>query len=387
MCIALSPINTFATNHDNLFSTVEKVKEPTSLEKAINDFNVAIDTTVRPTIAGITTDKSGATKILDESKKNITSLFNGVSNGFITFEGFISEKKAIIKNLLKIKVASANKQALKNILDDNLSPSLISITNESKKTLIRIASRACADNIHSLNAETNCNLFVDFYSGVEFVGDDNFSEAFPRVGLRLRSEIYQFDQEFAPNNKMYQTHTPLRTQVILNLGLTAKNTEKTSIGTTTTLSGTKALEGRLGFQLDIIDFYKDNRNTHTLAILGEMGFFDPDEPREGKNGDIHKNHFAGLRLYYKAKSRFNGATLDFGWGMSEGFIKDKPRLKARGYIPYRISEDKNSKFLLPTKIFSAIEVDSDYGDGRDELKLIFGISIGMEQLFNSLGIL
>lgn len=170
------------------------------------------------------------------------------------------------------------------------------------------------------------------------------------------------------------------------MGLTAKNTEKNAtIGTTTTLSGTKALEGRLGLQLDIIDFYKNERHTHTLAILGEMGFFDPDEPKEGATGDIHKNHFAGLRLYYKANSRFNGATLDFGWGLSEGFYKEDPRLKARGYIPLRLSKNKKGRFS-DTKIFSAIEVDSDYGDGRDELKLIFGLSIAMDQLFSPLGL-
>ena len=384
----LLPTSSFAqtqakTKSTNLFSGNTKQKEPTSLEKAIDNFNKAMDTTVKPAIAKTATDKTGATTILDESKEKLTFLFKEVNNGFITFEGFKHEKKAIIENLKKIKVASKYQQKLIKILEDNLGPLLKIITDDSEKTLIRIASRGCEDDIHSLDAETNCRLFVDFYSGVEFVGNDNFSEAFPRVGLRLRSEIYQFKQNFTPNsNDMYQAHMPLRAQVILNLGLTAKNTQKASIGTTTTLSGTKALEGRVGLQLDVIDFYKDGRNTHTLAILGEMGFFDPDKPKAGATGDIHKNHFAGLRLYYKAKSRYNGATLDFGWGLSEGFFKEEPRLKTRGYIPFRLSKSNEGRFR-DTKTFSAIEVDSDYGDGRDELNLIFGISIGMDQLFDS----
>lgn len=77
-----------------------------------------------------------------------------------------------------------------------------------------------------------------------------------------------------------------------------------------------------------------------------------------------------------------------GWGISENF-SDNPdmRYKFRGYIPYHLP--KPAKLLLGIeahKLFAGFEVDSDFKDGADEVKIYFGVNFSMNSFVKSLGL-
>ncbi|MFQ5481376.1 MAG: hypothetical protein ACE5ER_01355 [Nitrospinaceae bacterium] len=235
---------------------------------------------------------------------------------------------------------------------------------------------------HKFNAETECPFYFDFYGGVELVGNDEFSEAFPRFGFRLRSKLLENEKIFGINLK--------RVHLIFDFGLTSRNVDGNPTGNKIVVEGKKALEGRGGFLVDLVDwntFYGgDDKNEHpaknTLSFIGELGFDSLDNltPDAGSTealgpSDLFQHHFAGLRLTYRGKARFNGSYMDLGWGVSENFkTNESTRFKVRGYFPYQLVKGSATKF------FGAMEVDSDFAKGADEVKLIFGLSLEINQV-------
>ena len=258
--------------------------------------------------------------------------------------------------------------------------------------------KQCEFGFGNSQAETNCDYYLDIRSGVEFIGDNDFEDSFPRIELRLLWRIFE-SREFesywkrkkndttlreskkAPDGT-HELFSPWRFQLNANGALTSRNQESatTGPGGLTTISGTKALEGNIGLQVDFLDIYRRDpwgtyNPTFTFAVLAEAGFFDPQDEIVNTDGDILKTHFAGLRLYYRGQNILNGASLDFGWRFNEAFDKQDPRTMFRGYIPFRITETN-------TKVFGAIETDT--GDGRDEIKLILGLSIPLDRVAGSI---
>ncbi|NIQ01019.1 hypothetical protein GWO43_11875, partial [candidate division KSB1 bacterium] len=83
-----------------------------------------------------------------------------------------------------------------------------------------------------------------------------------------------------------------------------------------------------------------------------------------------------------ANDRYNGAFFDVGWGVSENFTDNEDkRVKFRGYLPIRLKEKDATK-----KFFTSVEVDSDFQDGEDEVKLIFGLSVEFKEILNVLSL-
>ena len=236
-----------------------------------------------------------------------------------------------------------------------------------------------------MQAETNCRLFVDIRTGVEYLSEDDFSESFTRFELRLRWRIHEFnevpDPDPANNNlpegwdKNFKVFNPWRIQLNASGALTSVKS-KDAMGVD---EGAKALAARLGLQIDFLDFYERRDGKYfpnaTVALLLEGGFNDP---KSNVDNEVNADHFVGLRSYYRGESRFNGLSVDAGWGFSEQF-DNQDRVKVRLYIPYRFyAKEEGSNF----KIFGTVEVD--VGGGKDELKLILGASLPIIQITNGL---
>lgn len=274
----------------------------------------------------------------------------------------------------------------------------------------------CKFGFGNSQAETDCDFYLDIRSGVEFIGDNDFDDSFPRVELRLMwrlFEIREFEEywgnklkefkDFIKTNPnpteivkaeivkrehktkpdgTYEFFVPWRFQLNANGALTSRNKESatTGPGGLTTISGTKALEGYIGLQIDFLDIYRKNSSdmfdpTFSMGLLFEGGFIDPLEETNNTDGDLLRTHFIGSRMYYRGENVANGAYFDFGWRFNEAFDNQDPRRMFRAYIPFRITDTN-------TKVFGGIEVDA--GKGRDETKLILGLSIPLDRVVGSI---
>ena len=228
----------------------------------------------------------------------------------------------------------------------------------------------------SPQAETNCRAFMDLRTAVEYISNNDFSDSFARLELRFRYTFEEFwDKEININET--RDWFPGRLHIWVNGALTSRNTNlKSGTGEVTS---EKVVEGKLGLQFDVLDFYKKDDTKYfpeaSLALLVEGGFFDPTNDPNNDFTKLTANHFAGLRLYYRGGMAINGLSIDAGWGVSEFFENQDPRLKVRVYIPYRVSF-KNSPAYF--KVFGAIE--TDVGKDVDELKLILGLSLPTDQV-------
>jgi hypothetical protein len=285
----------------------------------------------------------------------------------------------------------------------------------------------CHNDMNDLQAETNCDFYIDLRAAVEYIGDNDFSDSFGRFELRSRWYIHEFGKSYSTVKENFAGDEERRSDfdlvgrfhVLLSGALTSRSTDKIS-GTGQSTSE-KVVEGRLGLQFDFFDFYRketeeealsrlkaeqekekkseklkeevkyEEKNTQprtripiptaTLAFLGEGGFFDPTNDPNNQFTELSANHFLGLRLYYRGRSRFNGLSLDAGWGVSEFFDNQDPRIKVRTYIPFRVFKEEGSGSNF--KVFGAIE--TDVGKGQDELKLIMGISLPIDQVAKGIG--
>jgi len=221
-------------------------------------------------------------------------------------------------------------------------------------------------------AETECSFYADFYLGLELIGSNEFAEGFPRAGLRLRSRLMDYDGGGGIH-------------LYTNFGITSRNVQNPD-STRVEVQGSKAIEGEGGLLIDIKPFSGKNNRVAFLGLLGfdsvedipvDPAVTDPDGP-----SDIFQHHFAGLRIYHTADDRYNGAYADVGWGVSENFQdNEEKRFKFRGYLPVKIAKDDSTK-----KFFAAVEVDSDFDDKEDEVKLIFGLSVEFKNILSALSL-
>jgi hypothetical protein len=228
--------------------------------------------------------------------------------------------------------------------------------------------------VDSSNSETECSFFADFYLGIELIGSNEFAEGFPRAGLRLRSRLIDYTGKEGGGVHLYT-----------NFGITSRNVQNPD-STAVTVEGSKAIEGEGGLLVDIKPFSGENNR---VAFLGLLGFdsvedipLDPAVMDPAGPSDIFQHHFAGFRIYHTASDRYNGAYADVGWGVSENFRDNEDkRFKFRGYLPVKITEGDSTK-----KFFAAVEVDSDFDSGEDEVKLVFGVSVEFTQILNTLSL-
>lgn len=343
------------------------------------------------------------TSKIKEAKRNLNALFdlhkkNNLEILHTNIDGMVADLIALGRELrpdfidLKWDAFEGFRKTLRKIMEDSPAKAQDYIRTALAIVPFRgsLASNTVDEckNLHGLQAETNCTFFVDIRAAVEFIGDNDFSDSFERLELRTRFFLAEFNRDLEKIEKTFEdrfeeseTDWVARFHVLLNAALTSRNTDRITPGK---LTSEKVVEGRLGLQIDFLDFYRKEDGkavpTHTLAFLGEGGFFDPTNDPNDDFTKLTANHFAGLRLYYRGKSRFNGATIDAGWGESKFFENQEPRLKVRTYIPYRVlDETSGSNF----KVFGAIE--ADIGKGRDELKLIMGVSLPIDQVAKGIG--
>lgn len=253
-------------------------------------------------------------------------------------------------------------------------------TNSSPASNTPSPSLSCEQNKGNLkqvnlkNAETECTIFADFYVGVELIGSNEFAEGFPRAGLRFRSRLVDYEGTQGGGLHVYA-----------NFGLTSRNVQNPD-SQALTVEGSKAIEGEGGLLIDIKPFSGDQNR---IAFLGVLGFdsvedipLDPAVMNPDGPSDIFQHHFAGLRVYHTGSDRYNGAYADVGWGVSENFRdNEEKRFKFRGYLPVKITKGDSTK-----KFFAAVEVDSDFDDGEDEVKLIFGLSVEFKQILSALSL-
>ncbi len=237
------------------------------------------------------------------------------------------------------------------------------------------ASGAKVDScLQRTDAETECDFYADFYGGVELIGSNEFAEGFARAGLRLRDRLVDYDENGG-------VHFYMR------FGLTSRNVQNRDETVTgpSKIEGRRAIEGEAGLLIDL-GFVELQNNR--LAVLGLVGFDSvrdiPQDTTATDFGpsDLFQHHFAGFRLYHTANDRYNGAFFDVGWGVSENFTDNEDkRVKFRGYLPIRLKEKDATK-----KFFTSVEVDSDFQDGEDEVKLIFGLSVEFKEILNVLSL-
>lgn len=407
----ITNINNFkgiATNKINYLRTHQLYSINDDFKRILEDFasnslNIQNISTASP--AQATTILSALTTANPRDLKNkLMNLFNldqkESTNSYIKYSTEISTKLRALEDRLKPIFVDLKIKAIDNIRK-NIGETLESSPPKAA-TLIRQALRILpfesslvsstvdeCENLHGLQAETNCTFFMDIRAAVEYIGDNDFSDSFGRLELRTRSYLVEFGNDheeieaiFLDESEESEVDLVGRYHVLLSGALTSRNTDKAS-GTGQATSE-KVVEGKLGLQIDFLDFYRKEKGktvpTHTLAFLGEGGFFDPTNDPNNQFTKLTGNHFVGLRLYYRARSRFNGASIDAGWGVNEFFDNQDPRIKVRTYIPYRVlDETSGSNF----KVFGAIE--TDVGKGRDELKLILGVSLPIDQVAKGIG--
>lgn len=295
----------------------------------------------------------------------------------------LEEANARMKNLYNelkeskpkfdIKIADLLGKSSSDVDDINKANQLI----RSLETAIQkiSPSTSCLKN-RPHDAETECPFYADFYLGLELIGSNEFAKSFPRAGLRLRSRL--MDYEDGRGGIHFYT----------NFGITSRNVQNPD-SNDGAVEGSRAIEGEGGFLVDIKPL---SSAQNRIAFLGLLGFdsvedipIDPAVTNPDGPSDIFQHHFAGFRIYHTATDKYNGAYADIGWGVSENFQDNEAkRFKFRGYLPVKITKGDSTK-----KFFVAVEVDSDFGDGEDEIKLIFGLSVQFKQILNtlSLGIL
>ena len=305
------------------------------------------------------------------------------------------EKKEVIKRMKNLntelgKSSTVFNTKIKGLLLDSSSANGKDIEKINQlilfleRELQRITpTRSCIDD-NPFEAETECPFYMHFYSAAEFIGSNEFGESFARGGMQLRSTLWDYDDWRSRFNLMVDL--ALTSRVVQ----TKQNISNPSIFET---EGVKALEGRMGFMLDLwspttnFTGTQSYTATNTVALLVDIGFDSVENLPAGSGTDITRpsdllqHHFAGIRVYHRGINRFNGAYADIGWGISENFLENEnKRFKVRGYLPILIN--KKNQF----KLVAMIEVDSDFKDGPDETKLIVGATIAPEAFFGIFGL-
>ncbi|MDH5762316.1 MAG: hypothetical protein OEZ51_04990 [Nitrospinota bacterium] len=243
--------------------------------------------------------------------------------------------------------------------------------------------RSCIED-HLFQAETECPFYMHFYTASEFIGSNEFAESFLRSGVQLRSTLWE-----------WEWWTQHRFNFMVDLALTSRVVQTNQDPNNTSIfetKGAKALEGRMGFMLDLFNptseytGYQKYTATNTIALMADIGFDSVEELPAGSGAtidgpsDLFQHHFAGIRVYHRGTNRFNGAYADIGWGISENFAENESkRFKVRGYLPILVFT--KTQF----KIVTMLEIDSDFKDTPDETKLIVGMTVAPEQFFGWIG--
>lgn len=126
-------------------------------------------------------------------------------------------------------------------------------------------------------------------------------------------------------------------------------------------------------------YYTEFAQQISLALMMEVGARTADVD----SLDLWQSHFVGGRVYYRGQGSLNGMFLDVGWGISENLPKNKnSRIKFRSHIPFRFTQDGTAS----SKAFIGFEVDSDFGSGDDEVRLIIGNAVDTNRILSMLGL-
>ena len=126
-------------------------------------------------------------------------------------------------------------------------------------------------------------------------------------------------------------------------------------------------------------YYTEFAPQISLALMAEVGARTADVD----SLDLWQSHFVGGRIYYRGQGNLNGMFLDVGWGVSENLPKNTDRrIKFRTHIPFRYTQQGTS----PSKAFIGFEVDSDFRDGDDEVRLVIGNAVDTNRILSMLGL-
>ena len=297
---------------------------------------------------------------IGELKSKLTNLKNAVDNKKIAYD-------AKINTLLTTPHTTITQLSDAEDLIDAL-----------ETEIQRLTAPDCIKD-HPFQAETECPFYMQLYSGVEFIGSNEFAESFARGGIQLRNSPWEWS-----DNK--------RISFLVDLALTSRVVQTQISPSIFETEGAKALGGRMGIMIDLLNpstsfpGTEDYTVTNTIALLADLGFDSVENlssssaPNENPS-DLLQHHFVGLRFYHRGKNQFNGAYADIGWGISENFLENESkRFKVRGYLPIMIN--KKNQF----KLVAMIEVDSDFKDGPDETKLIIGGTVDPKIFFKIPGL-
>jgi hypothetical protein len=185
---------------------------------------------------------------------------------------------------------------------------------------------------------------VDEMSG----GDDNLRELFedPIVLFGLEADQYLLDF--------------LRVFGRLTFG--GSNVEA-KVSSTTKLAEVRTFQVDLGLQYDL------GCGPSTQACFyakGEYGLLVPEEAVvEGSSRDQLDRWFAGLGWrYHRPGHRFHGSFTEAGLGRSDNFEENGDRFKLRGEVHLDLDDTWALRFRA--------ELDSDGGQGPDDLRVLFG---------------
>lgn len=184
--------------------TAEAVKAAEATAKSTAEAVTVAETTAKSAAdaaktataaAAASTDKSAAQTLLNNSKKDLQSMADGVASGDITTTNKLKEKLTKIYEGLKYapvftKNADIN---VETDITDKIERPLKKIYRNFKNNLVDL-SEICSDkDLTNFEVETECGMYAEFQVGVELIGTKQFSDAFPRAMFRSRSIFWEVD--------------------------------------------------------------------------------------------------------------------------------------------------------------------------------------------------
>src|SRR5262245_458811 len=130
------------------------------------------------------------------------------------------------------------------------------------------------------------------------------------------------------------------------------------------------LEGMLGLRGEFATLKKENGYSAKLYALGQLGFL----TTASEGGDVVDLHQVGLGLLLSGGT-FEGSHFQIGYGRNDLF---KNKNHGRKIVDALLSFAVPNKPIRP---FVQMVIDSDFGNGADNIQTYFGLDIAVLELF------
>jgi hypothetical protein len=129
------------------------------------------------------------------------------------------------------------------------------------------------------------------------------------------------------------------------------------------------LEGFVGLRADLFEL-GDDKAPSSFYVKGQLGFLSV----AGKGGDIVDVHHVGLGIMLN-KGPFTDSYFEIGYGRNDLFEKKHGRKKVDAFLTFGRSTSPKAK------PFFQMCIDSDFGDGPDNIQTFFGLDVNVLEIF------